>query len=476
MTIPNVLATRYASPAMRDLWSPEDKIVAERRLWLAVLEAQRDLGVDFGGDDPNAVLAAYEAVVDRVDLASIDARERVTRHDVKARIEEFCALAGYEHIHKGMTSRDLTENVEQQQILGSLKLVRERIVTVLVNLARLAVQYRELPMAGRSHNVPGQVTTLGKRFATAANEVLVAYDRIDELIRRYPARGIKGPMGTAQDMLDLLGGDSDKLAELEQRVASHLGFATVLASTGQIYPRSLDHDVLSALVQTAAGPSSLALTIRLMAGQELVTEGFKPGQVGSSAMPHKMNTRSCERVNGLTVVLRGYASMAAEIAGAQWNEGDVYESVVRRVALPDAFYALDGLFETFLTVLSEFGAFPAVIEAELQRYLPFLATTKVLMAAVRHGVGRESAHEAIKEHAVAVALALRAGAERNDLFERLAADPRLGLDLEQVECAVADPLELAGSASDQVDRIAARVADLAARHPQGAAYHPGAVL
>ncbi len=476
MTIPNVLATRYASPAMRDLWSPEHKIIAERRLWLAVLEAQRDLGVDFGGDDPDAVLAAYEAVVDTVDLASIDARERVTRHDVKARIEEFCALAGYEHIHKGMTSRDLTENVEQQQILGSLKLVRERIVTVLVNLARLAVQYRELPMAGRSHNVPGQVTTLGKRFATAANEVLVAYDRVDELIRRYPARGIKGPMGTAQDMLDLLGGDGDKLAELEQRVASHLGFATVLTSTGQIYPRSLDHDVLSALVQTAAGPSSLALTIRLMAGQELVTEGFKPGQVGSSAMPHKMNTRSCERVNGLTVVLRGYASMAAEIAGAQWNEGDVYESVVRRVALPDAFYALDGLFETFLTVLSEFGAFPAVIEAELQRYLPFLATTKVLMAAVRHGVGREAAHEAIKEHAVAVALALRAGAERNDLFDRLAADPRLGLDLEQVECAVADPLELAGSATDQVDRIVARVSALAAEHPDGAAYVPGAVL
>ncbi|MEA5118300.1 MAG: adenylosuccinate lyase, partial [Propionicimonas sp.] len=387
MTIPNVLATRYASPAMREIWSPEHKIIAERQLWIAVLRAQRDLGVDFGGDDPDTVIAAYEKVVDQVDLDSIAARERVTRHDVKARIEEFCELAGYEHIHKGMTSRDLTENVEQQQILASLKLIRERVVTVLVNLARLAVEYRDVAMAGRSHNVPGQVTTLGKRFATAADEVLVAYQRLDELIARYPLRGIKGPMGTAQDMLDLLGGDAARLADLERRVADHLGFATVLTATGQIYPRSLDHDVLSALVQTAAGPSSLALTIRLMAGQELATEGFKPGQVGSSAMPHKMNTRSCERVNGLTVVLRGYATMAAEIAGAQWNEGDVSESVVRRVALPDACYALDGLFETFLTVLGEFGAFPAVIEAELQRYLPFLSTTKVLMAAVRHGVG-----------------------------------------------------------------------------------------
>ena len=152
----------------------------------------------------------------------------------------------------------------------------------------------------------------------------------------------------------------------------------MLTSVGQVYPRSLDHDVLSALVQVGGRPSSLGHTIRLMAGHELVTEGFQPGQVGSSAMPHKMNTRSCERVNGLQVVLRGYASMAAELAGAQWNEGDVFCSVVRRVALPDAFFAIDGLIETFLTVLAEFGAYPAVIDKELMRYLPFLATTKVL--------------------------------------------------------------------------------------------------
>ena len=476
MITPNVLATRYASPAMRAIWLPEAKIVAERKLWLAVLQAQAELGVDFGGDDADAVLTDYSRVLGSVDLASIDARERVTRHDVKARIEEFNALAGHEHIHKGMTSRDLTENIEQWQLLNSLELIRERIVTVAVALARLAVQYRDLPMAGRSHNVAAQTTTLGKRFASAADELLVAYDRVDELIGRYPARGVKGPMGTAQDMLDLLDGDTAKLAELERRVAGHLGFARVFTATGQVYPRSLDYDALSALVQVAAGPSSLATTIRLMAGQELVTEGFAEGQVGSSAMPHKMNTRSCERVNGLMVILRGYAAMAGELAGAQWNEGDVSCSVVRRVALPDACYALDGLFETFLTVLAEFGAFPAVVEAELQRFLPFLTTTRILMAAVRAGVGREAAHEAIKEHAVAVALALRAGATTNDLYDRLAADPRLGLSREQMQAVVLDPLELTGSARDQVDRIAARVAELASRHPEGAGYHPGAVL
>ncbi len=476
MTVPNVLAMRYASPAMRALWSPEGKIVAERRLWLTVLEAQRDLGVDFGGADPDAVLDAYARVVEDVDLASIAARERVTRHDVKARIEEFNALAGHEHVHKGMTSRDLTENVEQWQALSSLKLVRERIVTVAVALTRLAVQYRDLAMVGRSHNVAAQVTTLGKRFATAADELLIAYDRVDGLIARYPARGIKGPMGTAQDMLDLLGGDAAKLAELEARVAASLGFERVLDSTGQVYPRSLDYDVVTALAQVAAAPSNVATTIRLMAGQELVTEGFKEGQVGSSAMPHKMNTRSCERVNGLAVILRGYVSMVGELAGDQWNEGDVSCSVVRRVALPDAFYALDGLFETFLTVCAEFGAFPAVIEAELQRYLPFLTTTKVLMAAVRAGVGRETAHEAIKEHAVAVALAMRQGARANDLLDRLAADARLGLDRASLDAALADPLALSGAARDQVDAVAARVAALAAEHPEGASYQPGEVL
>ncbi|KHL18615.1 adenylosuccinate lyase [Mumia flava] len=473
VTTPNVLAHRYASPEMARLWSPEHKIVLERRLWIAVLEAQRDLGIE----TPAGVIEAYEAVVDRIDLDSIAARERVTRHDVKARIEEFNALAGHEHVHKGMTSRDLTENVEQLQIRSALELVRDRAVAVLARLAARAAEHEALVMAGRSHNVAAQTTTLGKRFATVADEMLVAVQRLEELIARYPLRGIKGPVGTAQDQLDLLGGDRDALARLEQRVAEHLGFANVLTSVGQVYPRSLDFDAVSALVQLVAAPSNLATTIRLMAGNELVTEGFKPGQVGSSAMPHKMNSRSAERVNGLAVVLRGNLAMLGELAGDQWNEGDVSDSVVRRVALPDAFYACDGLFETFLTVLDEFGAFPAVVQRELDRYLPFLATTKVLMAAVRHGVGRESAHEAIKEHAVAVALEMREkGTNENDLFARLGADSRLGLTESDLEALVAEPLSFTGAAVPQVEAVVAKVGELTARYPDAAAYGPGDIL
>src|SRR5687767_6743266 len=453
MTVPNVLATRYAAADLAAIWSPEHKIVLERQLWIAVLRAQRDLGVDV----PDGVVEAYEAVVEQVDLDSIAARERVTRHDVKARIEEFNALAGHEHVHKGMTSRDLTENVEQLQVRESLSLLRDRAVTTLSRLARLAAEHEATVMAGRSHNVAAQATTLGKRFATIADEMLIALQRVEELLARYPLRGIKGPMGTAQDMLDLLDGDDALLDDLESRVAAHLGFDHRLVSVGQVYPRSLDFDVVSALVQLVSGPSNLATTIRLMAGIELVTEGFKEGQVGSSAMPHKMNTRSCERVNGLAVVLRGHLSMVGELAGDQWNEGDVSCSVVRRVALPDAFFAADGLFQTFLTVLDEFGAFPAVIQRELDRYLPFLTTTKVLMAAVRNGVGRETAHEAIKEAAVGTALGMRRGQADNDVFAKLGADPRLGLSAEQLEALVADPIEFTGAAVQQVQAVVRRV-------------------
>jgi adenylosuccinate lyase len=239
----------------------------------------------------------------------------------------------------------------------------------------------------------------------------------------------------------------------------------------------LDLDVISALAQVAAAPSNLAISIRLMAGHDLVTEGFQPGQVGSSAMPHKMNTRSCERVNGLAVIIRGYLSMIAELAGDQWNEGDVSCSVVRRVALPDAFFAVDGLFETFLTVLADFGAFPAVINAELQRYLPFLATSKVLITALKRGVGRETAHEVIKEHAMAVALQMReTGGAENDLLDRLATDPRLGVTRSELAAAIANPIELAGTAGRQVLVLAAEIESIANAHPEAAGYRPAPVL
>jgi adenylosuccinate lyase len=471
-SIENVLASRYASDAMTALWSRRGKVVLERRLWVAVLQAQHELGVDV----PAEAISAYEAVIDDVDLDSIDARDRVLRHDVKARIEEFCALAGHEQIHRGMTSRDVTENVEQLQVRRSLELVRDRTVAVLHRLAVRAVEQRDRALVGRSHNVPAQVTTLGKRIATAAEELLIAFERLEQLIDRYPLRGMKGPVGTQQDLLDLFDGDIERVAQLEQQIASHLGFTRVLDSVGQIYPRSLDFEVVGALVQLAAGPSNLATTIRLMAGENLVTEGFVDGQVGSSAMPHKMNARSCERVNGLLAILRGHEAMVASMVGGQWNEGDVSCSVIRRVALPDAFFAIDGLYETFLTVLGGLGVFPVVADRELAQYLPFVATTRMLTEAVKAGAGREVAHEVIKEHAVATALAMRGDAATVvPLVDRLAADERFPLDHDAIAALLDDPLALAGRAPDQVDAVVSRIDAVCRRHPDAAGYQQAAI-
>ncbi len=471
--IPNVLATRYASPEMVAIWSPEAKVILERRLWVAVLEAQQESGLDI----PDGVIEAYRAVIDTVDLESIARRERVTRHDVKARIEEFCALAGAEQIHRGMTSRDLTENVEQLQVRRSLQLVRDHCVAVLARLAERASAHAGLVMTGRTHNVAAQAVTLGKRFANAGEELLLAFDRLEHLLAAYPLRGMKGPVGTQQDMLDLFDGDHDKLGLLERRVADLLGFDRVLGSVGQVYPRSLDFEVVAALLAVAGGPGSLATTIRLMAGAGLVTEGFGEGQVGSTAMPHKMNSRSSERITGLVTILRGHVSMAAGLVGTQWNEGDVSDSVVRRVVLPDAFFAVDGLLETTLTVLDEFGAFPVAIERELRRHLPFLATTALLVEATRGGVGRETAHRRIQEHAVAAARAMREeSTPATDLFDRVRADPELALDPDRIARLERDPARFTGRSSQQIRSLVERVAAVTDAHPLAAAYSPSAIL
>ena len=458
----SVLANRYASKEMCEIWSAENKIKAERRLWIEVMKFQAaTLNI------PAEAIAKYESVLEKIDLASIDEREKKSRHDVKARIDEFNALAGHEYIHLGMTSRDLTENIEAAQILTALKLIQERTASLLFQIAKKAELYKALPIVGRSHNVPAQITTLGKKFANMGEELLFAFERINNLIERYPLRGFKGPVGTAQDMSDLMG----SVNEIDSAIAKSLRFSRTLDSTGQIYPRSFDFDVVSALVQLAAAPSNLATTIRLLAGHELVSEGFAPNQVGSSAMPHKMNSRSCERINGLAVLLRGYLSMISEISGYQWNEGDVSDSVVRRVALGDSFFALDAIIETTLTVLNEFGIFEANITGEIQEQLPFLATTKILMAAVKAGAGRETAHEALKELSTKALIAKR---DRNpiSLIDAIATDPRIPLNKNALDELIKDPIDFIGDATSQTERVISRISDAIKDFPAAGAYHP----
>jgi adenylosuccinate lyase len=463
----SILSDRYASPTMKEIWSAESKIRAERNLWISVMKAQAKLGFDI----PASAIAEYEKVQEKIDLASIDKREKELRHDVKARIEEFNALAGQQYIHIAMTSRDLTENIEAFQIISALKLVQSKSIALLARLGEKSSEYKALPIVGRSHNVPAQITTLGKRFATVAEELLFAYSRLENLIENFPIRGLKGPVGTAQDSRDIMGANYQAL---EKEIIKTLGFESALNSTGQIYPRSLDYDVITTLVQLSAAPSNLATSIRLMAGNDLVSEGFKAGQVGSSAMPHKMNTRSCERINGFAAILKGYAAMIGEVSGNQWNEGDVSDSVVRRVAIADAFYAIDGLLETTLTVLKEFGIFPAMIEKEIQTHLPFLATTKILMAAVKNGLGREDAHEYLKEISLKAATDIRSGKETN-LIDEIAGDARIPLDKPELEKLISSPLEFAGLAQEQCDAVIAKISAITKAYPEAASYQPSAI-
>ena len=439
--IPNVLANRYATKEMVAIFDPVNKIIAERKFWITILRLQKVSGLSITDSD----IASYEKVVEKVDLASIEKRERANRHDVKARIEEFNSLAGLEKIHIGLTSRDLTENIELIAIKEGLNLVRRRTLETLFLLEKSIPKYEKTYMVGRSHNVAAQVTTLGKRFATCAQELLFSLASLEELIARLPLRGLKGPVGTGQDQIATLGSIKD-LNKLEEKLAKEYGFENTLSSVGQIYPRSIDFEVVAKLLQIASAPSSMATTIRLMSGFGLVSEGFKSGQVGSSAMPHKMNARSSERINGMMVLLRGYATMAADLAGDQWNEGDVSCSVVRRVVIPDAFYTIDGLLHTFMTILTEFGIYEENINKELAEQLPFLATSQILTELVKKGMGREIAHELIKKHATTTTA--------SNFFNALASERDFPLSINELNNLIKDPAAFAGSALAQSQEVA----------------------
>ncbi|MCK4520964.1 MAG: adenylosuccinate lyase, partial [Nanoarchaeota archaeon] len=375
MSNQNILSERYAAKPINDIFSERGKSIAERELWIAVMKSQKELGVDI----PSEAIEKYEKAKDDIDLELIKSIETTTKHDVKAKIEAFVKAAGAgEHIHKGMTSRDLTDNVEQMQIKKASGIIFGKYVSVLRHMVDKAKEYKNIILTARTHHQAAQPTLLGRRFSMWAEELLSHLNGFESFTETYPLRGIKGPVGTQFDMLTLLG-DDKKVAKLEKRVAEELGFKKVLDSTGQMYPRSLDYALVSNLALLSSACENFAKGIRLMSGYELVTEGFKEGQVGSSAMPHKMNTRSSERICSFSELLKMYADGASRLSGDQWEEGDVSCSALRRVIIPDSFYTSDGLCETTLTVLNNMGAYPAVIDKETDKYLPFLATTEILM-------------------------------------------------------------------------------------------------
>jgi adenylosuccinate lyase len=373
---------------MRQIWSRESKVLKERELWITVMKAQAKLGLDISKD----VLEDYERAKSKIDLSSIDRREAELKHDVKARIEEFNFLAGHQSIHVGLTSRDVTENIEGWQIKQSLHLTLASSNLLLQERIEKIEKYADLPIVGRTHNVPAQLTTLGRRFASWSEEFLFALEGLENLESRFPLKGIKGAIGTGSDLKSVIGSNWQSI---EDSVLESLSVNKSLIAPSQIYPRSIDFQVISSLFQLASPLASIATNIRLMAGLGLVAEGKASNQVGSSAMPHKNNPRLSERVNALFIVLKGYLTMASEISGNQWNEGDVSESVVRRIALLDAFYCIDAILRTMTKVVKELEISKDNIAREVDLELEYLLSSKVLLLAFEKGVGRESAHKAI---------------------------------------------------------------------------------
>jgi adenylosuccinate lyase len=437
----SIVGKRYASFQMQNIWSAETKVLKERELWIAVMRAQAKLGLDISTE----VIAAYEGVKTKIDLGSIERREAELKHDVKARIEEFNALAGHQRIHLGLTSRDVTENIEGWQIKKSLELTLSSSAQLLEELAKKIESYSGLAIVGRTHNVPAQLTTLGRRFASWGEEFLIALENLETLHTNYRIKGIKGAIGTGSDLKAL---HNENWLEVERAVVDELGIEKTLIAPSQIYPRSLDFQVVASLYQLAAPVASIAINIRLMAGLGLLSEGKTSGQVGSSAMPHKNNPRLSERVGGLFVLLKGYLTMVSEISGNQWNEGDVSESVVRRVALADSFYTIDAILRSMKKIFSELQVKESAISRELDRELEYLLSSKVLLKAVEKGMGREAAHSLILESATESRSSFS-----ETFFELLAKNKELALSLSELEDLKSNPGEHLGDASKQAQGV-----------------------
>ena len=460
MTVPNILACRYASATLRAIWSEETKVQTERKTWVAVLKAQKEAGLPLD----EQVIADYEACVDQVDLKAIREVEKITHHDVKARVEVFNALAKHQAIHLGMTSRDLTENVEQTLIIQSLRYLQLKSIAVLKALGKKAATYATTPLATRTHEVPAQLSTLGKRFACWGEELQYGLEKLEHLLQHYKLRGLKGAVGTQADSLRLLG-KSQKVDKVEKALLNLLNFEKTWNALGQIYPRSLDFEVLSQLYQLTSPLASFAYTLRLMAGHQLADEGFETGQAGSSAMPHKVNCRAAERLCGLHSILSGHVQMSMALAGKQWNEGDVSCSVTRRVLFPDALLATDAILETSLHILLKLRVHDKVLRKEVDRYLPFLMTGALLGEAIKAGAGRENAHALIKKHALEAAKCLQEG-QKAKLLENLGADTHYPLNQNELATLLEESREDTGNAEKQVARFLQNIKEIADRFPQ----------
>ncbi len=479
LTFDNPLVTRYASREMAELWGPQRKFSTWRRLWVALAEAEHELGLCADdGVTPRiraGQLAELRAHTDDIDFARAAEHERRLRHDVMAHIHtygEVCPTAR-DVIHLGATSCYVTDNTDLLLMRDGLRLLRDRLVGVIDALARFAQRWRDLPTLGFTHFQPAQLTTVGKRACLWCYDFLLDLHEIEHRLATLRFRGVKGTTGTQASFLALFQGDHEKVRQLDRMVASKMGFDAVYPITGQTYTRKVDSQILDALSGLGQSAHKFGTDLRLLAHRQEVEEPFEAEQVGSSAMAYKRNPMRAERMCGLARFVSTLTVSAAETAATQWLERTLDDSVNRRLTLPQAFLGADGVLRLALNISSGLVVHPEVIGRNVAEALPFMATENLLMAGVAKGGDRQRLHERIRQHSHAVTAGLKAGAGRNDLIERLRADPAFeGVDFD----AVMDQSQFVGRAPQQVDEfIAEEIAPLRQRFPhllsQSAAVH-----
>jgi adenylosuccinate lyase len=448
------LAGRYASRAMLELWSARTRHGMWRRLWLALAEAEKELGVNI----PNEAIDEMRDHLDDIDFEQAAAYERRFRHDVMAHVHTFgdAAPSAKPFIHLGATSAYVTDNADLILMRRGLEILSGRLSGVIRKLAAFAAQWRDEPTLGYTHLQPAQLTTVGKRATLWLQDLVLDYNDIEYRRSTMPFRGVKGTTGTQATFLELFDGDHERVRKLDQLVTSKMDFKTSLAVTGQTYTRKIDAGVLSVVSGIAASAAKFAGDIRMLQSFGEIEEPFEQDQIGSSAMAYKRNPMRSERINSLARFVMSIESNANQTHSVQYFERTLDDSANRRLVIPEAFLAADAILLLMTNIVSGLEVHPERIRQRVQAELPFMATEKIIVEAVSAGGDRQAAHEVVRRHSIAAQRAIKDGASGNDLLDRLAKDPELGLPRERLALA-ADPSMYVGRAPQQVDEFLASV-------------------
>ena len=456
------LVERVATREMTQLWSAQKKFSTWRRCWLALAEAERELGLDI----TEAQLEEMRAHLEDIDFGKAKQYERETRHDVMAHIHTFgeAAPGARPIIHLGATSCYVGDNTDLILLCEGLDILLTKAVGVLARLKDFANAWKDLPTLGYTHYQPAQLVTVGKRACLWAQDILLDIENLEAIKARLRCRGVKGTTGTQASFLALFDGDSEKVRQLDALVAQKLGFDQSYPVTGQTYPRKVDTMVLQTLAGIGESVHKFATDMRLLQNLKEIEEPFAKSQVGSSAMAYKRNPMRCERACALGRFLMAGPLHGSFTTATQWFERTLDDSAIRRLSLPEAFLAADGILNLYLNVMENPKVYPKVIEKHLLAELPFMATENIIMAGVKRGGDRQTLHEVIRRHSHAAAAHVKEEGGENDLLDRLAAEPELGMTREELD-AVLDVKQFVGRAPEQVvEFIAGHINPALERH------------